>query len=101
MNRWPPVHSDVMRRLGTLLEAGGWRIENGEVVRPAWHTRAACRGVGTELFFPEDRGRAQGKYQQAREQFCSRCPVVAECAEAGRHEDHGLWGGKSAQSRVA
>ena len=44
------------RALAELLEASGWRLEGGEVRRPAWHAQAACRGVGPEAFFVEDKG---------------------------------------------
>lgn len=101
MSRFPPKHSHVMLRLGALLEAGGWKIENGEVIRPEWHSRAACRGVGTGLFFPEHRSQVYKAYAEARERYCDHCPVVVECIEAGRHEDHGLWGGCSERERTA
>ena len=75
-----------------LMEALGWRIEDGHITRPAWHAQAACRGVGTEAFFVEGRGRANHTRKQAVELYCSQCPVVAECREAGRHEAYGTWG---------
>jgi WhiB family redox-sensing transcriptional regulator len=71
--------------------------------RPAWHARAACRGVGTEVFFPPERKgpnrETQAAYQAAAEQYCARCPVTVECLEAGQGEGHGLWGGQSPAQR--
>lgn len=81
-----------------IFEALGWRFEDGILARPAWHARAACRGVGPELFFP-DRGDSAWAYGQAREMHCAHCPVVSECRQAGEHEAFGLWGGQTAGRR--
>ena len=62
--------------------------------RPEWHELAACRGVGTDLFFPE-----RGEGVTVAWAYCDRCPVRAECAEAGLHEHHGIWGGRSERRR--
>jgi len=56
-----------------------------EPEHPAWHTLAACRGVRPWLFFPEP----YGSYNVARV-YRARCPVSAECAEAGRSEEHDI-----------
>jgi hypothetical protein len=61
----------------------------GELGNPraagGWVARAACRGADREAFFTFDRlGEAQA--------YCTRCPVRAECAAAGRREV-GTWGG--------
>ena len=81
-----------------LLEQLGWHVERGHVMRPAWHAQAACRGVGTELFF-SGRGETPTTYRKARELYCSHCPVVTQCREAGKHEAFGLWGGRPAGHR--
>lgn len=60
--------------------------------RPEWHRRAACRGLGVELFFIP-RGGDSGPAKA----ICSTCEVVAQCADAGRSVDHGIWAGTSAQ----
>ena len=65
-----------------------------EPERPTWHALAACRGVGPVLFFLE----ACGSYDVVRV-YCARCPVSEECAEAGRSEEYGMWGGKSPHER--
>ena len=63
--------------------------------RPAWHTKAACLGMGTEMFFTEGRigpGRAFA--------VCATCPVAAEClAYAIEAGELGIWGGVSASQR--
>ncbi|HKZ21025.1 MAG TPA: WhiB family transcriptional regulator, partial [Acidimicrobiia bacterium] len=61
---------------------------------PSWHTQAACRGLDPELFFPE-RGTQAGEAKAV----CRGCPVVAECYEAGKDEEFGIWGGTSRKER--
>lgn len=68
-----------------------------ELMRPpAWHARAACRGMGTEAFII-DRGvrPAEGRA------VCATCSVTAECLAAGLADKDsvGLWGGTTAQER--
>ncbi len=65
--------------------------------RPAWHARAACRGVGTEVFFPAD----QLTFTRAR-QICAGCEVRAECLEfALEHPSlKGIWAGLSERARA-
>ena len=69
--------------------------------RPDWHDRAACRGQ-TEAFYPTwDAPGSRGgpdPYLDARK-LCASCPVVTECAEAGRTERYGLWAGMSPGQR--
>jgi hypothetical protein len=45
--------------------------------RPAWHAQAACRGMGTAMFFP---GRTDD-LDDARA-VCARCNVKADCLAA-------------------
>jgi hypothetical protein len=70
--------------------------------RPAWHAFAACHGAGLEVFFPpaDDPRRhvAQDGYDIART-YCARCPVAAECRDAGAHEHYGMWGGLTPAER--
>ena len=54
----------------------------------AWKSRAACRGMDPELFFP-DRGVVPHEALKA----CALCPVRVECREYGQGEKHGVWGG--------
>lgn len=66
------------------------------IARPAWHLRAACRGKGTALWFPE-----RGIPAKPAKAICYICPVQAECAAAGAGELHGIWGGTSGLDRRA
>lgn len=63
-------------------------------MRPAWHAGAACRGHGPELWFP-----ANGEPTAEALELCRRCPVRAECFEAGRGERYGVWGGTGEAER--
>ncbi len=65
---------------------------------PEWHDRAACRGKGTELFFPETAG--QGHLYEAL-RICRSCPVEKDCADWAfdNNELFGIWGGKSCRQR--
>lgn len=66
-----------------------------------WTDRAACKGLGTSLFFPT---RAEGGTSVARKvkminRVCGSCPVQKECGEYGDYELHGFWGGKPPRER--
>lgn len=52
---------------------------------PDWSSRAACAGVPTNVFFPEN-----GVYPYAAKAICARCPVIAECRQA--HPNPGVFG---------
>lgn len=57
------------------------------MTRPDWMTDAACREVGTDLFFP-----GRGESAAYAKEVCSRCTVRDECLSwALEHEvDDGL-----------
>lgn len=57
-----------------------------------WRARAACRGLGPALFFDDDT-------EAQAQAICARCPVAAQCAQEGRHEPAGVWGGQTARQR--
>lgn len=60
---------------------------------PDWREQAACRGLDTEFFYPEGRGRQLTIAREAAKQFCrEQCPVIDQCREAARGEKHGVWG---------
>jgi len=63
-----------------------------ERLRADWWDDAACRGRYDE-FFPDRR--QFGAAVRIREAIatCQTCPVKIECAEAGRDESYGIWGG--------
>lgn len=66
------------------------------VVNGAWLSHGACRGVDTNVFFPEI-----GTPDLAAKQVCRTCPVRAHCLEfaLASGEKFGVWGGLSEKSR--
>ena len=69
--------------------------------RPAWHERAACRGIGPEAFYPTAgtlETTTTHPYRDARK-VCATCPVTDECRDAGQSEAHGMWAGESPSER--
>ncbi len=66
------------------------------VNRPAWHRRAACRGMGTETFFIE-----RGQSTAAATAISAGCEVRSECLSVAlEHSDtQGVWGGLSRRGR--
>lgn len=69
-----------------------------ELFHPEWHQRAACRGMGPELFF-----RGQSESAAEGKAVCRGCEVRAEClAQVQTMEtqgNHGTWGGLTPKER--
>lgn len=80
-----------------------WAEPSAEwIERPAWHAKANCGAHGPLGHMPAERRidiMFPGKGQRIPREICEDCPVRAECAEAGRNERHGVWGGKSEHQR--
>lgn len=81
---------DRLAHVAALMQAGEppTTLLEQFIRRPAWHSEAACRGRDPDLWFPVGREPAD----EARA-ACATCRVRAECAEAGRSERFGIWGG--------
>ena len=58
--------------------------------RPSWQASAACRGMGTDIFFLE-----RGSNANEAKAVCGGCPVRKACADSGLMDDFGVWGGQS------
>ncbi len=64
-----------------------------------WHALANCLGKDPSIFFPEDTvSNRPHLYDEAR-RICEACLVQVQCAEAGKHEQLGMWGGMSPSER--
>lgn len=62
----------------------------------AWVADAACAGIDTDLFFPLP----GDKYApEVAKRICQRCPVLPDCADYGRDERFGIWGGETPRER--
>lgn len=66
-----------------------------DALHPAWHADAACRGQ-TDVMFPVAE---HGHRLAAALDLCDRCPVRNPCADQGRTERYGVWGGPGSGSR--
>ena len=64
--------------------------------RAQWISKAACRGLDPELFFPEPGGATKHI-----KKICLSCPVSLECLEHAivHKENFGIWGGTSVAKR--
>lgn len=73
------------------------------MARPDWWEGAACRGMGTHIFFglDDDESVAQRrKRERQAKQICRKCPVTVEClAEALKFADDGVRGGLTRYER--
>ena len=68
--------------------------ESLSIVRPDWWDDAACRGLGTRLFFPE-----RGEDHKQAKAVCVGCDVVETCRDEGMAEKFGIRGGLSERQR--
>ncbi len=69
-----------------------------------WQLQAACRDVGTSVFFHPDneRGNARHDREEKAKEVCHRCPVMWSCRRHAldSHEPYGVWGGLSEHERT-
>jgi WhiB family redox-sensing transcriptional regulator len=68
------------------------------LVRPAWHSGAACRSTGVAKFFPPEGGSLS-----AARSVCESCVVTEECLSyaLSRPSLKGVWAGTSERRRQA
>jgi len=66
-----------------------------------WRAVAACKGMDTDLFYPEGRGRVLRVREDIAKQVCTGCPVARECRQAAAEhpERYGIWGGRTEGER--
>lgn len=70
----------------------------------SWHDDAACRGMNPNIFHPEG-----GNGWATARRVCSGCTVRRDCLSAafdeerrlGRHNWHGMRGGRTPEERAA
>jgi WhiB family redox-sensing transcriptional regulator len=66
-----------------------------------WRRRAACRDMGTDVFFPAGRsGRSPGMVKEARK-VCARCVSKPACLAYALEWNirEGVWGGLTDKQR--
>lgn len=85
------VPEKVTRYSGPSLD-GDWVFTYKPEPDVRWMKRAACRGMGPDLFFPDPK---DGTTSVEAKKVCARCPVQQQCADYAidHFEDHGVWGG--------
>lgn len=75
-----------------------------------WTTEAKCRGLDTDLFFEPEREdfpdrdswlKAKRAKLAAVRPFCKSCPVAFDCLQENLNTPNGIFGGLSADQRVA
>ena len=63
--------------------------------RPVWQRTAACRGMGSDVFFL-----VRGTPAVAARAICAGCPVAVECADFARvTASVGVWAGSTDDER--
>ena len=66
-----------------------------DLSRYDWHDAAACRGLDSEIFFPE-----KGQPTLRAKAACAVCPVREQCLEHALETDAwGVWAGSSLTDR--
>ena len=81
---------DVQRAVECFEEWLRFELAEG-IRRPAWMSRAACRGQDTNAFFP-----ARGRSNATAKATCAACPVQSECLDyalALGDAPHGIFAG--------
>ena len=63
-----------------------------------WTDEAACRGMDTRAWFPEDNRILDGPANRAVS-ICMGCPVRRQCAEMALSIPDGIWGGATPAQR--
>ncbi|MGW0366169.1 WhiB family transcriptional regulator [Streptomyces sp. NPDC002990] len=68
-----------------------------------WQEEAACRSLGSRLFFHPvgERGRERERRDAAAKEVCALCPVQPDCLDHALQvqEPYGVWGGLSEAER--
>lgn len=68
--------------------------------RAEWESRAACRGMDPDVFFPNTLATIEEDREIAK-RVCANCEVRENCKEKARanREEYGIWGGEDEDER--
>lgn len=72
--------------------------------RADWQEKAACKGVSSDIMFPDNPGGQDSVYIPALS-YCRNCPVTQQCLdyaldfESGQRCRYGVFGGKTPKER--
>ena len=86
-----PVRAEMIDHLTIILEDCNAQAH--------WRKHAACRGMDTNLFYPEQGYNGHKKQRQAQA-VCATCPVKAECLQALGRYSGGIVGGQTTAERT-
>ena len=86
-----PVRAEMIDHLTIILEDCNNQAH--------WRKHAACRGMDTNLFYPEQGYNGHAKQRQAQA-VCATCPVKAECLQALGRYSGGIVGGQTTAERT-
>ncbi len=67
----------------------------------SWRSEAACSGIDTALFFPEDESDTHARQIADAKLVCASCPVRQACLEFAlrTNQPDGIWGGLNETER--
>lgn len=91
---WPPMDGTQRRRDDRDELIAALAAMTADRRSQQWRNDAACKGLDTELFFPQ-----RGESSKPAKAACAGCPVREPCAEAGMSEHFGIYGGLSERQR--
>jgi WhiB family transcriptional regulator, redox-sensing transcriptional regulator len=78
-------------------------VRGGGASSWTWQRDAACRNLGSSLFFGPDGERAatRRRREAAAKAICARCPVQMPCAlfALATRQPYGVWGGLTEDDR--
>jgi len=86
-----PVRAEMIDHLTIIVEDCNAQAH--------WRKHAACRGMDTNLFYPEAGYNGHRKQRQAQA-VCAQCPVQAECLQALGRYSGGIVGGQTTAQRT-
>ena len=74
---------------------------SAEDPRIEWRSRAACRGIDPDLFFPVGSTGPATDHIAAAKMICYACQVQKECLEfaLATRQELGIWGGRDEAER--
>jgi len=64
--------------------------------------KALCKDYHSDLWYPpfaDERDGKESDYYDIAKAICFLCPLLEECAQEGKAEEHGMWGGWTPRER--
>lgn len=64
--------------------------------------KALCKDYHADFWHPPfsgDRVNKESEYYEVAKAVCFQCPLLEECAQEGKDEEYGMWGGWTPRER--